>query len=81
MAFMAVSGRFRISSIFYPGLALQPWAGMATRCISIVRGKLLMRGANCGRNLLKGDVAKQVHELQLWVEAFKGIRAKSLEEK
>lgn len=31
--------------------------------------------------LLKGDAAKQVKELQLWAEAFKEVRAKASEEK
>lgn len=31
--------------------------------------------------LLKGDVAKQVNELGLWVEAFKEVRAKNVAEK
>lgn len=31
------------------------------------------------QELLKGDVAKQVNELQLWVEAFQQVRAKAVE--
>ena len=33
------------------------------------------------QELLKGDVTKQVKELQLWAEAFKGVRVEASDEK
>lgn len=36
---------------------------------------------NLREELLKGDVAKQVAELQLWVESFKEVRMKASEDK
>jgi NAD(P)H-dependent FMN reductase len=36
---------------------------------------------NLRKELLKGDVAKQVNELQLWADAFREVRVKAIDDK